>query len=76
MFPHFFNVLYLNGFQTVSSIFFQAIGKPIFAILLSLSRQVLFMLPSLLILPRIFGLNGILFSAPVADFVAFVWLVS
>ena len=62
----------LNGFQTVSSIFFQAIGKPIYAILLSLSRQVLFMLPSLLILPRIFGLNGILFSAPVADFVAFV----
>lgn len=62
----------LNGFQTVSSIFFQAIGKPIFAILLSLSRQVLFMLPSLLILPHIFGLNGILFSAPVADFAAFV----
>lgn len=40
--------------------------------LLSLTRQVFFLVPLLLILPRFFGLTGILFTAPIADFIAFV----
>src|SRR5699024_5764893 len=45
----------LNGFQIVSSTFFQAIGKPVKAAALSLSRQILFLIPMLIVLPKIFG---------------------
>ncbi len=61
----------LNAFQTVSAIFFQAIGKPMRSALLSLSRQILFFIPAVLILPTIFGLDGALYAGPVADFLAF-----
>lgn len=37
-----------------------------------MTRQVLFLIPLVLILPKFFGLNGILYAAPIADFVAFV----
>jgi putative MATE family efflux protein len=55
------------GFQIVGSGYFQAVGKPIHAMVLSLSRQVLIFIPALLILPRFFGLDGIIVSGPVAD---------
>ncbi len=50
------------GFQMVASNFFQSIGIPGKAIFMSLSRQVLFLLPSLLILPHFFGVNGVWYS--------------
>lgn len=56
------------GFQVVSSNYFQATGKPKHAMLLSLSRQVLILIPALLILPRIFGLTGVWLAGPIADF--------
>ncbi|WP_294449877.1 MATE family efflux transporter [uncultured Gemmiger sp.] len=62
----------VNCVQLLSSNFFAAIGKPIRGVLLSLTRQVFFLVPLLLILPRFFGLTGILFTAPIADAVAFV----
>ncbi|MGI6066013.1 MAG: MATE family efflux transporter [Bacillota bacterium] len=55
------------GFQIVGSGYFQAIGKPIHAMFLSLSRQVLIFIPALLILPKFFGLDGVIASGPVAD---------
>ncbi|MGI6712880.1 MAG: MATE family efflux transporter [Bacillota bacterium] len=58
------------GFQIVGSGYFQAVGKPIHAMILSLSRQVLILIPSLLILPRFFGLDGIIASGPVADLIS------
>lgn len=58
------------GFQVVSSNYFQATGKPKQAMLLSLSRQVLVLIPALIILPRMFGLNGVWLSGPIADFIA------
>ena len=58
------------GFQMVTSNFFQSIGIPGKAIFMSLSRQVLFLLPALLILPRFFGVNGVWYSLPVADSMA------
>lgn len=61
----------LNGVQLLSAGFFSAIGKPLKGMILSLTRQVLFFIPLALILPTIFGLEGILYSAPVADFAAF-----
>jgi len=50
--------------------FLQAIRKPIHSIILSLSRQALILIPALLILPRFFGLDGVLYSGPVADFIS------
>lgn len=62
----------INCVQLLSSNFFAAIGKPVRGILLSLTRQVFFLVPLLLILPLFLGLDGILYAAPVADFIAFV----
>lgn len=55
------------GFQIVSANYFQAVGKPRHAAFLSLSRQVLILIPALLILPRFFGLDGLLMAGPAAD---------
>jgi putative MATE family efflux protein len=65
-------LIVLNGFQLCTGIFFQAIGKPVQATLISLSRQVLFLLPALLILPRFLGVEGALWAGPVGDACAFV----
>lgn len=62
----------LNGVQTVASIFFQAIGKPIKSALLSLSRQIILAIPAIVILPIFFGIEGILWAGPVADGIAFL----
>lgn len=55
------------GFQIVTSNFFQYIGKPRKAILLSLTRQMLFLVPLLLVLPHRFGYRGVWWAMPVAD---------
>lgn len=55
------------GFQVVGSAYFQAVGKPKKAAFLSLSRQLLLLIPALLILPRFMGLNGVFISLPAAD---------
>jgi putative MATE family efflux protein len=68
----------LVGLQIVCSQYFQATGKPKQAMFLSLSRQVLLLIPAIIILPRYFGLNGIWMAGPVADFGAttltLVWI--
>lgn len=65
-------MLPLIGFQVVGANYFQSVGKPKQAMILSLSRQVLVLIPALIILPRFFGLYGIFFAGPVADFVSSV----
>lgn len=62
----------LVGFQMVVSNFFQSIGMAKKAIFLSLTRQVIFLIPFLLILPHFWGITGVWASLPAADFVAFV----
>ena len=61
-----------NGVQIPSGIFFQAIGKSGKSAILSLSRQILFLIPTMIILGSMFGINGVLYSGPVADGLAFV----
>ena len=61
---------FLNFLQPITSNFFTAIGKPQKGIFLSLTRQILFLLPLILILPLLIGIDGILFAGPIADFVA------
>lgn len=66
------------GFQIVGAHYFQAVGKPKQAMILSLSRQVLILIPLILILPRFYGLNGILYAGPISDlcssFLTGLWL--
>lgn len=65
-------MLPLVGFQIVVTNFFQCIGMAAKSIFLSLTRQFLFLIPALFILPPIFGLNGVWYSLPAADFLATV----
>ena len=72
----------LVGFQVVVGGFFQYIGKAQLAILMSLTRQLLFLLPLLWLLPRQLGAHGVWISMPIADtasiilaFVLFVWQI-
>ena len=61
-----------NGVQIPSGIFFQAIGKSAKSAILSLSRQILFLIPAMLILGSIFGIIGVLYAGPFADGLAFI----
>ena len=69
-------VFFIYGMPMVTSSFFQAIGKPSKALLLSLSRQAFFLIPLSLILSSKFGLKGALFSAPIADTLTFIVALS
>lgn len=60
-------VVPIIGFQMITIGFFQSIGKAGISIFLSLTRQLLFLVPLLLILPNFFGLEGIWYSIPIAD---------
>jgi putative MATE family efflux protein len=60
------------GFQIVGSNFFQAIGRPKSAMLLTLTRQLILLTPAIIIFPRIWGVQGILYAAPFADFLSFL----
>jgi Na+-driven multidrug efflux pump len=60
------------GYQMVITNFFQSIGKAKISIFLSLSRQLLFLLPMLIILPPIFGVDGVWASMPISDAISSV----
>ena len=68
----FLMLLPLTGVQMISSNFFAAIGKPLKGALLSLTRQVMFLIPMLLLLSFLFGINGLMAAAPVSDLTAFI----
>ena len=58
------------GFQVIGANYFQAVGKAGYAIVLSMSRQLILLIPLILILPGIWGLNGAWLASPIADFVS------
>ncbi|WP_296614286.1 MATE family efflux transporter [Ruminococcus sp.] len=58
---------WLNCLQPIASTFFTSIGKPFKGIFLSLTRQIIFFLPMLIILPMFFEIDGITFAGPIAD---------
>lgn len=68
----FLSMIMLNGIQMTISNYFSAIGKPIKGVILSLTRQVIIIVPLMLILPTFFGLDGLLMAAPITDFISFV----
>lgn len=67
----FMALTFLNGIQPITFNFFTAIGKPLKSAIVSLSKQLLFLIPLLLILPTFMGINGLLYAGPVADSLAF-----
>ena len=56
----------------MSSIFFQAVGKPVHAVISSMIRDIVCFIPLVILLPRFFGVEGILFAAPAADLIAMI----
>lgn len=61
---------WMVGFQIVSTNFFQSLGMAGKAIFLSLTRQIIFMIPLIYLLPPLFGLKGVWFAFPISDTVA------
>lgn len=65
-----------NGIQVPSGIFFQAIGKSGRSAVLSLSRQIIFLIPGMVILGHFYGIKGVLYAGPIADLLAFILSVT
>ncbi|MCL2019568.1 MAG: MATE family efflux transporter [Oscillospiraceae bacterium] len=64
--------IFLNGIQPVTANFFNSIGKAKVGITLSLTRQIAFLVPLLLLLPRFFGIDGVVYAGPISDGAAFL----
>lgn len=62
--------IFVVGFQINSAMFFQAIGHPLKSIILNMSRQILLLIPLLIILPIKFGLKGLFYTGPISDVVS------
>ena len=59
-------------FQKIAGVFLQAIGKPIHSITVSISRDLLFLFPAMIIMSSLWGIMGLLWAAPIADLLAFI----
>ena len=68
--------VFLNGIQICSATFFPSIGKAGRGAFLSFSKQILFMIPLLLILPAFYGLDGVMYAQPAADALSFILAVT
>ncbi len=63
--------VFLNGVQPITGNFFSAIGKPTRGMFVALTKQILFLLPLIIILPKFMGIDGVFFAGPAADLSAF-----
>jgi putative MATE family efflux protein len=72
-------VVPLLGLQVIGATFFLAIGRALPSLFLNMARQIIFLIPLVLILPRLYGVNGVWLAFPVADLLAtvitIVWLI-
>ncbi len=64
--------VFLNGITTCSTTFFPSIGKAAKGAVLSFSKQIVLLIPLLVLLPRFFGLNGVMYAQPVTDLLSFI----
>lgn len=60
----------LIGIQVIGATMFQAIGKAFSSLILAMSRQIIFLIPLIYIMPTFFGINGVWISFPISDFLA------
>ena len=65
-------LMIVNGIQPISGTFFTSIGKAFKGAFIAMTRQLLFLLPLIIILPRIFGIDGIMYAGPIADGIALI----
>lgn len=65
-------MVFINGLQPIVSNFFSSIGKSLKGMFLSLTRQILFLLPLILLLPIFLGIDGVMYAGPIADGIAAV----
>ena len=63
---------FVNAVQPITSNFFTSIGKAKKGILISLTRQVLFLIPLILLFPLLWGIDGVMYAGPIADTAALV----
>ena len=68
--------VFLNGVQICSATFFPSIGKAAKGAALSFAKQVLFLIPLILILPHFFGLDGVMYAQPISDLLSFLLAVA
>jgi putative MATE family efflux protein len=67
-----FLLLPVVGFQMIGALYFQSVGKPKVSLFLTLTRQLIFLIPLIILLSIRFGLNGILYAGPLADGLSFL----
>jgi len=65
-------MLPLLGTQIIGSLYFQAVGRPKISLILTLTRQIFILVPMIFIMSNLFGLKGILMSAPISDATSFI----
>lgn len=68
----FMSLISISCIIKMNSIFFQAVGKPIYAVVASMIRDIVCFVPLILILPPLLGIEGILYAAPISDIVAMI----
>ncbi len=59
--------IFVMGIPMLAGVYFQSVGKPMRAVILSLSRQIIFLIPIIVILPMFIGLPGVMYAFPIAD---------
>ena len=64
---------FINGIQPLTSNFFTSVGKAKLGIIMSLTRQIVFLLPLILILPMFWGIDGVMYAGPIADAAQSFW---
>ena len=62
---------FINGMTIIVTTFFPAIGKAKLGAVLSLTRQIFVLLPVMILLSTMFGVDGLIFSGPISDFISF-----
>lgn len=60
------------GFQIIGANFFQAVGRSKTAMFLTLTRQVVILIPAIIIFSKVWGIKGLIYAAPFADFLSFI----
>ena len=66
---------FANGIQPMSAGFFTSIGKAKLGVIMSLTRQLVFLLPLIVIFPLFMGIDGVMYAGPIADTAAFILAV-
>ncbi len=66
---------FINGLQPITGTFFISIGKAFKGAFTGLTKQIIFLLPLIIFLPKIYGIDGILYAGPIADFLTFIVVI-